>query len=54
VKVYIVWRANGYGNKDIVTVALTANKANAICENEKRSQYRYDNDYYYTAYEVEE
>jgi hypothetical protein len=53
-KVYIVWRSNGYGNKDIVTVTLTPNKANEICEKEKRSQERYDNHYYYTAHEVEQ
>ena len=52
-KVYIVWRSNGYGNKDIAAVCLDGRKAKELCDNLKRNQERYDNDYYYVAYEVE-
>lgn len=53
-KVYIVWMANGFGNKAIAAITLTAAKANEICNREKKNQYRYDNDYYYEAREVDE
>lgn len=53
-KVYIVWSANGFGNKAIVAVTLTPEKANEICKQANSSQYRYDNSYYYEVREVDE
>ena len=52
-KVYIVWRSNGYGNKDVEAICLDGRKAQELCESLKHKQERYDNHYYYIAYEVE-
>lgn len=51
-KVYVVWKANSYGNKTIIDIYKEEEKAKEYCERMNKAQYRYDNDYYYREMEV--